>query len=394
MPDTNVLLNLYRYNTQARSDLLAVLRSLGERLWVPHQVLSEFWKNRETAIRDPDDAAERVLDSIEKQRAATIQALRTWANRVAFESGSLDELQAGIEGAFMSVVDAITSSFESETTNRALDTNSDPVLASLEQILDGRVGPPLSPEELEEHISIGRKRIEAGTPPGYMDLAKAKGEDLDAALGDYLVWEQILREANRRRVDVLLVTGDVKEDWWRRVEGETRGPRPELVQEMRNRAGVRLFMLRPESLLVRARVVLQVDVRDESVEDVERVDRLVTSRDLGEWSEAAVHQLMARLDSEAPVQAEAIRRAAMEGGFVAREDIYDLGGYEETRTLRGFTRPANRIAQELRDRGLVPDTAPDPLEAVYDPTFSWVLARGFRIPPQLADVLQRRLEGS
>src|SRR5690242_11422468 len=37
------------------------------------------------------------------------------------------------------------------------------------------------------------------------------------AAGDYLVWTQVLREARQRQCDVLLVTGDVKEDWWRRT---------------------------------------------------------------------------------------------------------------------------------------------------------------------------------
>jgi hypothetical protein len=42
---------------------------------------------------------------------------------------------------------------------------------------------------------------------------------------------------------------------------------------MNREANVKLFMLRPESLLLQARLALQIDVRDESVEDVERVDR-------------------------------------------------------------------------------------------------------------------------
>jgi hypothetical protein len=68
-----------------------------------------------------------------------------------------------------------------------------------------------------------------------------------------------------------MVTGDVKEDWWRREHGELRGPRPELVDEMRVSAGVRLFMIRPETLLLYGSQVLQVKVREESVEDIERV---------------------------------------------------------------------------------------------------------------------------
>ena len=44
--DANVLLNLYRYNESTRDDLLGVLQKVGDRLWVPHQVMKEFWRNR------------------------------------------------------------------------------------------------------------------------------------------------------------------------------------------------------------------------------------------------------------------------------------------------------------------------------------------------------------
>ncbi|WP_425588779.1 PIN-like domain-containing protein [Streptomyces thinghirensis] len=45
MLDTNVLLNLYRSNESTRRDTLAALARLRERLWIPHQVLTEFWRN-------------------------------------------------------------------------------------------------------------------------------------------------------------------------------------------------------------------------------------------------------------------------------------------------------------------------------------------------------------
>jgi hypothetical protein len=41
VPDTNVLLNLYRYNEETRKDFFNVLSRLGNHLWVPHQVIAE-----------------------------------------------------------------------------------------------------------------------------------------------------------------------------------------------------------------------------------------------------------------------------------------------------------------------------------------------------------------
>lgn len=44
---------LYRYHDQTRDDLLSVLNALGNQLWVPHQVMAEFWGSREAVLKDP-----------------------------------------------------------------------------------------------------------------------------------------------------------------------------------------------------------------------------------------------------------------------------------------------------------------------------------------------------
>jgi hypothetical protein len=388
VPDTNVLLNLYRYNAQTQTDLFAVLERLGDRLWVPHQVLVEFWRNRESALRAPQDTAETAVEALKDQCEQAIRVLRTWANRVALPAERLTKLQEAMEQGFAVVTEAITGLIDSKATERARDTTLDPVLKKLESVLKGRVGSALDPAAHADAVAEGQRRVTAGLPPGYLDDHKNKGGTAEGATGDYLVWEQLLREAERRCCDVLLVTGDIKDDWWRKDRGQTRGPRLELVDEMRSRAGAKLFMLRPESLLLHARYVLEVEVRDESVQDVERVDRFLATGESGGWTAEALQELLDRLTTRGPVQAAVIRQAAKSDGFVSREKVYELGGYDEARTLRGFTRPANRLAQEFRDRGIVPDTAVDILEAVYDPGVSYVQASGFRIPQELIPLIR------
>lgn len=48
--DTNVLLNLYRYNEDARDELIGMMKSFQDRLWMPYQVGLEFLLNRENVI--------------------------------------------------------------------------------------------------------------------------------------------------------------------------------------------------------------------------------------------------------------------------------------------------------------------------------------------------------
>ena len=139
--------------------------------------------------------------------------------------------------AFDEVIAGVGELTDHEASQFARDTNKDPVLAGLEQILRGRVGGNMGKSDYEAALEEARKRGAEKRPPGYKD----SGKQDSAAAGDYLIWAQILCEAKLREHDVLIVTGDVKEDWWRREHGELRGPRPELVQEMRLSAGVRLF---------------------------------------------------------------------------------------------------------------------------------------------------------
>jgi PIN like domain len=384
VPDANVLLNLYRYNAQTQADLFAVLDRLGDRLWVPHQVVVEFWKNRESALRDPRDTGEEAVDRLAQQRQQSVTVLRTWANRIALPPERLSELQDAIEHGFATVSEAILGLTSTDAADRARNTNNDPVLSTLESVLRDRVGRPLGAEAHAEALEEGRRRIREGLPPGYQD--KGKGDDL--AVGDYLVWAQLLEEAARRRGDVLLITGDVKEDWWRRERGQTRGPRLELVDELHSRCGGRLFMLRPESLLQHAKEVLNVAVSDASVQDVERVDRSLSVDESGGWTLEGVQELLDRLSEEGQPQADIIRFAAENDGFVSREKVYELAGFDENRMLRGFTRPPNRIAQQLRDHGVIPNGALDVLTAVYDPAFSYVQACGFEIPDELIPLVK------
>jgi hypothetical protein len=115
-----------------------------------------------------------------------------------------------------------------------------------------------------------RQRFKDNRPPGYRDAGKK-----DNFAGDYLIWVETLREAIIRSVNVLLVTGDVKDDWWRIESGQAKGPRPELVAEMADIAGVKLFMLRPDSLLYHASKILPGTVSEESVLDVTSVSSRV-----------------------------------------------------------------------------------------------------------------------
>lgn len=389
--DTNVLLNLYRYNDQTRASIIEVMAALQERLWIPHQVLEEFWRNRERALTDPLGQVRQSSAELEKLRSAAVDQLRMWVNRAALSADASGRVEQHLCMAFEEAQSLLDDLIDERAIQRARSTQHDPVLSLIETVLDGRVGPPMSERDHAAAVKEGQRRAAAGEPPGFADEGKSSRGN-EGAAGDYLVWEQVLVEASSRAVSsVVFVTGDVKRDWWRYEGGNARGPRVELAREMGQRCGAHLYMIRPDKLLELADA-LAVSVRPGSVEDVERTTRIEKVDEPDDeptgWTREALDVLLRRLSVQAPVQEATIRFAADQGGFIGRDDVYRLGEYEPTRQLKGFTRPVNRLVQELRDSGDIPEGAADVLAPVYDRGthgFGW--ADGFRVPNEIVALL-------
>lgn len=50
--DTNILLNLYRFNSKNRVKFFEILERLKERLYLTYQIGNEFYRNRELVVND------------------------------------------------------------------------------------------------------------------------------------------------------------------------------------------------------------------------------------------------------------------------------------------------------------------------------------------------------
>ncbi len=372
VPDTNVLLNLYRYTAQARDDLFDVFQRLADRLWVPHRVMGEFWRNREVVARSLGEPVKRARRDLQTECESAITVIRTWAEHVSAPKDRRDKMIDTVRTCFVDLAEQLQSTVDSALAKAVLRTQTDPVLARIDTLLGGRIGPPFGSEDAEGLLAEGMRRIQARIPPGYMDANKPP----PYAVGDYFVWEQVLRRASQVECDVVFVTGDVKEDWWRKG---VDGPRTELMEELRARAGTRLFMVSPTRLLELAETALGVKVHEKSVEEVATVDR---GRAGGAWTGASIAMLLERLERGGHVQAEVIRQAAASGGFVDRATVYRISERGQDQSLRGFTRPVRRITEMLKNEGLLADDAIEALEPVYE-SDAWTPASGFRVPAEL-----------
>lgn len=408
--DANVLLNLYRFEARARSDFIGLFKKLQARIWVPHQAAAEFWANRGDVIATRNTIPDQVLQELGTAGQHAMEAINAWARRVALSEARSDAAREAIQAGIQEATEVIREVSASDLNAEGDADGRDPILAQLAEVLDGRVGDELPAEELADAIAEGQRRVEAGRPPGYKDAAKERRGG--TSYGDYLVWAQTLREAVRQGCDVLLVTGDVKEDWWLIREGKRIGPRVELAQEFRQKTGKRLLMMRPEVFLKRGSQLTGLSLGQESIAEIQRVIDLSAqgwatsqgsatlsssvsselSSDVEGWTADTIAELLRRLDQQAPVQASVIRAAARSGGFLPRERVYELAEYEPSRTLTAFSRPVTRVAREMGAAGLIGSEPLQVLSPVYDPTGVPGPAIGYRVPPSLLPLVRQSLE--
>ncbi|GAA0967929.1 hypothetical protein GCM10009555_012460 [Acrocarpospora macrocephala] len=267
--DTNVLLDAYRFAPQAREELLNVLEKLGGRLWIPYQVAFEFHKNRISVIGDQAKAYISVLDAIEgiteyfKENVS--DKIRTLGRTVALTQ---EEQQRILELIPESIFVAWQAIDDLKTQHGiSLDMISeDPVLKRLEGLLKGKVGERPTPEAEQRAREEAKRRAAENIPPGFADQ-KNKAD----SSGDYLVWSQVLEEAKSRKMPILFVTRDTKDDWFRKEKGRTISARPELIREAREITGNDLVIMETRSFLFHSREYLDATVSDELLSQVEKL---------------------------------------------------------------------------------------------------------------------------
>lgn len=256
--DANVLLNIYRYADSTRDDLFKVLERLAGRVWVPFQAAREFYRNR--------------IDVIQEQRAkytelqAELERAVTSLRGGAFRKSAFLRLDQ-IEEVLRPAVDRAKQVVEQQREEHPNLIQDDVYLERLAAIVGTSVGVEPDQATFDKRCTEAQVRIDRSQPPGFRDAKKP----IPDRYGDVLVWYELLDRAEATKQPVVFVTDDDKEDWWQIVAGQKLGPRPELREEMRKRAGVEFHIYNPAFLLQTAGQQLDLAVAESSVDDAATV---------------------------------------------------------------------------------------------------------------------------
>ncbi len=280
--DTNILLNLYRYQSGAREELIAILNRLSNRIWIPYHVALEFQRNRLSVISAQGRSFSEIRNVLGKAKtglAAEISKLRLQNRHALIDADALvDEFNTLVEKFFLQLDQ------QQEAQQKPMDY--DQLKNRIEELFDGKVGENFKDQSSVDSASKAADlRYKCKIPPGYeADVKDKEGPDefMHAGItfkrkyGDYFAWIQLLAHAKQEGTkSVIFVTDDGKEDWWSILNfngPKTIGARPELIEEARRVGGIENFiMYKPEGFLQYAKKYLEAKVSEDTLSEVREV---------------------------------------------------------------------------------------------------------------------------
>ena len=181
VPDTNVLLNFYRFQSGARDELFGALEKVGDRLWIPHQVGLEFQRNRLGVMKDQEGYFAKTRDEVLSAIDGLHGKVRAFGNRLGLGAEDTKKIDDGIVQLNSVIADVV---LKAEGLNEVwlIRHASDTILARIDALFENGVGNWMEPGELEAARKEAERRIREKIPPGYKDRGK------DDPTGDYMVW--------------------------------------------------------------------------------------------------------------------------------------------------------------------------------------------------------------
>jgi len=251
--DANALLDLYRYSAKTRNALLRILRKNKDRIWIPHQFALEYHINRLDVVHDQEKAYKEVEGILEKSSAELSKYAKHPFLKIVENKNKIESIVKKIK----------------EIEEKHPDWfQEDKICDSITKLFKGKVGKPYNEKEAKEKYEEGAKRYENEIPPGYKDEKKGLKK-----YGDLIGWFQIIDKAKEVKKHIILITGERKEDWWRKVAGKMIGPRCELIREIHDKAGVSLNIYSIKNFLEHAKPEYRKIIDNEVIEEVKKIEK-------------------------------------------------------------------------------------------------------------------------
>lgn len=303
--DSNVLLDLYRLPNSAQKDLVRILKNekFNKRIWIGFQVLLEFMNNRYEAISDQKNkfnSVRKIVEDTIEQYEDLIDNLEAELNKLKQRHSLIDPekfINDNKKKRGIKFLNDFLGNLDGLEKKQADVTDNDEIKDIVLEIFKDKVGIGFEKKRLEEIYKEGEKRYDSKIPPGYKDSKKEgshlyEDKEFVRKYGDLILWNEIIEKCSTDKVKYLvLVTGDVKEDWWFEKRGRKLGPRLELLNEIYSKAPDldTFFLYDTSTFLKYAQKELDDKIKDSSITEAKQL--IEESKEIRKYKEAGYIEL-------------------------------------------------------------------------------------------------------
>lgn len=268
--DTNILLNLFRYSKDTRDNVLSVLNSFKDRIWIPYQVIREYYKNRDKVIKD----STKQINDLEKFMNEKINEILEELERDSKKIQSIEELKTIMKDNQKTVREEINKLKKKNEDKALLNEENITTESALLDLIEDRYEEQYEYVSVEEVIKEGDRRIKEQIPPGYRDIDKSDRYKEYQINGDYLIFNSLITYAKENKKNLIFVTDDVKEDWFQEINGEKIGGRRELLQEFNQKTEQLLLIYSSEGFINNYnKSNPKSKITEETVKEIEIINR-------------------------------------------------------------------------------------------------------------------------
>lgn len=275
--DTNVLLNLYRYNDEARDEFIKVLKFYKEHLWIPYQVGLEFHRRREEIMRKNAAAYKSLSDKLSEQLIKVVSSLECDYARHPYIN--MKDIKKKVERC----AESVARKLEKQEKVHPDYSQDDEILNSITELFDGRVGEDFAEKDLETLYKEGEKRYANQVPPGYCDEKNKKDKGKRCLYGDLIVWKQTMLHCKEQAKNVIFITDDHKPDWWEKIDGK-HSPRKELIKEFVDDTGQCIIIYNSGRFLEYAKRNKSLAISQKMINEVEKIQIADITRQMDEMN--------------------------------------------------------------------------------------------------------------
>jgi len=264
--DTNTLLNLYRYTDLTRKDFLTALKTIKDKLFLPHQAALEFHSNRVGVIEGIGYSYSNLYKVFENNFEKNLESqINQFKKHPSIVIDNISKLHSEF-------LKKISTELEKQKKTHPDFKTKDEVLEQLTDLFENATGKEFSKDEIKKLFIEGKDRYAECVPPGFKDLENKRKKGDRHVYGDLIIWKELINYSKKEKKPLIFVTDDRKEDWWTIENGKTIRPREELIKEFFDLTSIRILIYNADNFLQFAKEKKLVpQLKDKTIKEVKEV---------------------------------------------------------------------------------------------------------------------------